>query len=132
MGYDVLFCRDVQFFLPVERAPQALQALAADPKLDCGGCKTLEEALWQAGYWRATTDASGNVIRLDYEGSSVWEDTLATLEVIAPYVRPGSYVVLEGEDGYIWRWYFDGQQVIEQEARIVFDTPTPSAAGTSS
>jgi hypothetical protein len=56
--------------------------------------------------------------QFDYQGNiaSVWfraeklHDQLSMLQAIAPYVREGSYIEMQGEDYKRWRWEFcDGE-----------------------
>ena len=46
------------------------------------------------------------------------------LQALAPFVEKGSWIEMQGEEGEIWRWYFDGETLQTIEARIVFDMPT--------
>ena len=136
MGYDVFF-RESRFFMAAEDKPKALEAILADPELQeilkphltmtraieqQAPCR-LEDALQWIGNWSVDADDQGNLINLVFDGDQAREAMSLVLECIAPWVKPGSYVVLEGEDGLIWRWYFNGKTIIEQYARLVFDDP---------
>jgi hypothetical protein len=79
---------------------------------------TLEQAL-AAWRWRGYTDANGDIDYLRFEGEKSGQDN-ALFRVLAPYVTEGSYVAMRGEDGALWRWYFDGNRCIEQEGRVVY------------
>ncbi len=63
---------------------------------------TLDE--WR---WEPSTDDDGNIVSLNFTGEKLGAD-LTLFNTIAPYVESGSFVEMEGEDGSLWRWYFDG------------------------
>lgn len=67
------------------------------------------EAFLDDECWTFRMDRDGNVTEIDakfeYQSGEV-EDSLATL---APYVRKGSFIEFEGEDGSTGRFDFDGK-----------------------
>jgi hypothetical protein len=56
-----------------------------------------------------------------FDGDRMPTDIEAFLESIAPFVSPDSYIEMEGEDGSIWRWVFDGKTYKEQQGKISFE-----------
>lgn len=81
--------------------------------------KTLSEALY-AWRWETSVDeASGDIVGISFIGEKSGDDELL-FEVIAPFVEPGSNIVIIGEDHHIWRWYFDGSTCSEQDASLTF------------
>src|SRR5260221_6020483 len=42
-------------------------------------------------------------------------------KTLGSYVEAGSYIHASNSENVIWRWFFDGEQCHEQEARIVYD-----------
>lgn len=87
--------------------------------------KTLEEAL-KAWRWKAFIltekfhkDPShiGDLTHMEFTGEKLGDD-MVLFNAIAPFVEPGSYLEIEGEDGNLWRWTFDGKQCLEIEADI--------------
>lgn len=81
--------------------------------------KTLSEALC-AWRWEASVDeASGDIVGISFIGQKSGDDELL-FEAIAPFVEPGSNIVIIGEDQHIWRWYFDGSTCSEQDAKLTF------------
>ena len=81
--------------------------------------KTLEEAM-DAWRWEIDLDEKGNVEEISFCGEKIGDDKLL-FDAIAPWVKKGSYIEMQGEDGEQWRWNFDGKTCKEQNARIVWD-----------
>jgi len=48
--------------------------------------------------------------------NSAWD----ALFTIAPYVKAGGYIEMRGENGALWRWYFDGATVHELRPTITW------------
>ena len=74
---------------------------------------------FEAWRWEIRIDAHDNVIGIDFQGEKLGDD-LAMFNVIAPFVERGSFIVMHGEDGETWRWYFDGVTCKEQTAQVSF------------
>ena len=79
--------------------------------------ETLEEALvawgWQlmhVGDGTSWIECLGDVLR----------DDRLLFNAISPFVEAGSFIEMSGEDGTLWRWYFDGKQCEEQLGHVVF------------
>ncbi len=73
--------------------------------------------------WRwniVDVDEKGNVLDIEFTGEHYGDEDIL-FSVLAPYVEPGSFIVMSGEDGIIWRWFFNKQKVEKQFARLVFD-----------
>ena len=81
--------------------------------------KSLTDALY-AWRWRAYTSDNGDLSVIYFNGEKSGQDT-TLFNAIAPYVTAGSYVAMRGEDGALWRWYFDGTNCIEQEGKVVYE-----------
>jgi hypothetical protein len=81
--------------------------------------QTLEEALsvWR---WETEIDAYDNVTISEFTGEKLGDDELL-FQAIAPYVDKDSFIQMQGEDGSIWRWVFDGNNVEEIQAKLVFE-----------
>lgn len=69
--------------------------------------------------YKATFNEDGDIIRIDFTGEKIG-DEIEFFKAIAPYVKPGSYLEMSGEDGARWRWYFDGVTCEEQAAKITY------------
>lgn len=73
--------------------------------------ETLEEAMKEWA-WELILDDNGNVDDIDFIGEKIGDD-LILFEAIAPYIEKDSYIEMYGEDGYRWRWIFDGEKCKE-------------------
>ena len=69
--------------------------------------KTLGRALLEC-YWDVERDDEGRIERVFYEGNLLtdFDDLERFFGVLAPFVRSGSYVVIDGEDGLCFRYVF--------------------------
>jgi hypothetical protein len=145
MGYHMHF-RGARFLMKAEHKPAALEALQAmwtpiamnelrphgggsssrwyswlnDTSLARGACDSFEQAMDD---WRfpVSTDEHGNITGLIFNGEKIGDEG-RMWAIIARYVEPGCYVEMEGEDGYHWRWVFDGETVTEVSAEVKFPT----------
>lgn len=84
--------------------------------------ETLEAALLIWG-WRPTFDAQGNIVDLtllyEYNHGGTWDICFGA---IAPYLRKGSFLEVEGEENgrrINWRWIFDGYEARPHSPRRV-------------
>lgn len=80
------------------------------------GTDTEALKLWR---WEPSHNAAGDIVDLDFFGEKLGEDAVLFM-AIAPFVERGSYLVMHGEDGEVWRWYFDGTTCVEQSASLSF------------
>jgi hypothetical protein len=81
--------------------------------------KTVEDAL-KAWRWEASLNAGGDINHLSFRGEKLGQDNIL-FEAIAPYVKWGSYISMRGEDGALWRWFFDDQKLFEQEGKVIYE-----------
>lgn len=88
------------------------------PGLNDGSNWALEDALGEWS-WTPRFDTEGNVVDLVHEGDKLINDG-ALFSAIAPYVAAGSFIVMAGEDLSIWRWFFDGEHCLEEDAELTF------------
>lgn len=86
---------------------------------DFVNAKTLQEAM-EAWGWGLQEERGGDVIGINFNGEKLLDDAIL-FAAIAPFVQDGSYIHMEGEDGFIWRWLFKDGQMEEQSGRVVFD-----------
>ena len=91
----------------------AANILAAQEALNCS---SLSAYLAKEGWCLDMDDGAD----LWFAGDNIRgsDELLASL---AKYISKGSYITMIGEDGYIWRWYFDGETMVEQAATLVFE-----------
>lgn len=143
MGY-YMNQRDANFRIKAENQAKALQAikdLASRVDEGGGGCwsggrkieayfswvetsnftkaRTLEDAM-RAWRWQIEGEEGGDVDSIMFAGEKSGDDSIL-LGAIAPYVEAGSFIEMQGEDGAIWRWSFDGTAMVEQYANIVWE-----------
>ena len=64
-------------------------------------------------------DSGDGTSWLECLGDALRDDRLL-FDDIAPFVEAGSFIEMSGEDGTLWRWYFDGKQCEEQLGHVVF------------
>jgi hypothetical protein len=82
--------------------------------------ETLSQAM-DAWRWNATRNEETNAIEdIMFEGEKIGDEA-ALFGAIAPFVEPGSFIEMQGEDGTIWRWIFDGKTCEEKTATISWD-----------
>lgn len=81
--------------------------------------KTLEEALDEWSY-HPEINSHGDIVDLWFDGEKIGDEN-QMFKALAPFVEPGSYLDFHGEDGELWRWYFDGETMTQQFGRVVFD-----------
>lgn len=113
---------DTEFFMDksnLEAARQALRNAAADCEwFKMKNARSLENAVYQFG-WNLEFDDDDNVNGIEH----LWEcagDEKRLFHAIAPYVKPGSYIQMTGEDGAQWRWIFDGVCCTEKKPSIIW------------
>lgn len=127
MGYCI-FQHEIKFNIKTEHKADALSAiksLAAYPHFtwvktaDFLKAETLEAALavWR---WHAKTDEKGNIVDLYFTGEK-YGDCTVFFAAIAPYVTSGSFIIMKGEDGAMFRWVFNDKTVKEQQAKITVE-----------
>lgn len=128
MGYDVSN-RGGRFFLGQSKSSDAAKALRkyrVSCGYDCDKSESLVDILNDL-CWRAEIDDAGNIVDL-YLNDERLGDEETFFEVLAPFVKPGSFIALEGEDGYIWCFYFDGRHCTQHHGVIVFPDIQPNNA----
>jgi len=81
--------------------------------------RTLEEMLRGWGF-DTENDADGNIVYIERLDGKAGQDELL-LDTLAPFVRAESYINMHGEDGYMWRYYFNGEELLHQTGKIVYE-----------
>lgn len=135
MGYYITI-RDSNFKIKKENfdaALAAIKSLAGKETIeDSGGrhfswvnpefvnSKTLENAI-KSWRWEPLMDKeTGDVDGLEFDGKK-YGDEEVLFAALAPYVEPDSFIEVMGEEGEMWRWFFDGKKLITQEAKITWE-----------
>lgn len=80
--------------------------------------KSIHDALreWR---WETIINEDRDIIYLRFTGQKYGADEYL-FQAIAKFVEPGSYIEMGGEDGAIWRWFFNGVTCIKQDGHISF------------
>lgn len=127
MGYnqrqgDTEFCIESNRLNGAFKALVDLLIIEKDLRVDRSNLPDLPELshLLRACGWNPKYDRNGHLIDIRFilERSPYTEEKI--FQALAPYVVPGSYIVMHGEDNYVWRWYFDGKDCWRQKAKITF------------
>lgn len=140
MGYCVSQ-RDSSFAIKAINIPSALMALHAYVDKVNEGCphpagyfKKLDDFCEQLGDfdWNVEVDdKSGDINYIWFTGDRLGREE-EFFDAIAPYVEAGSYIDMEGEDGFIWRWRFNDKKCTEYPGSIVFADDDVAEDGTPS
>ena len=112
--------KDTEFYMDqtnLEAARKAIrQAMEGFKWFNPKKAHSLDDAVAQCD-WALEFDDNDNVVGIEmlmeYQG-----EEKRMFDAIAPYVKPGSYIQMSGEDGSMWRWLFDGMSCIEQTPGI--------------
>jgi len=123
MGYHIsqdeaIIFIDKKHFPAMLKAMQGLKPGAWTD--DTSKCTTVKDAL-DAWRWELSFDEKGNIDDIQFEGEKAGNE-YGLFNVIAPYVKSGSYIQMHGEEGEIWRWIFNGKSCNEVDANIDFDS----------
>lgn len=82
--------------------------------------KSFDTLISDFGY-SVDTLASGGVNCIFLEHDKFCHDDEVLFEVIAPFVKEGSYIQFAGEDGLIWRYSFKNGKYVEQYPNISWE-----------
>jgi hypothetical protein len=131
MGY-CMTQQDSKFIIKIGNHKEALAAIKAlAGKETCGDhfswvdtsdfkkARNLAEAL-DAWRWKVEVGEDYNIVGISFEGQKLGDDE-TLFRAIAPFVEPGSFIEMQGEDGCLWRWLFEEDGFRQQDARIVWD-----------
>lgn len=127
MGYHITQ-GTTSFIITSENKEPAMKAIQALPdgsinawvsQYEIESATTLEEVM-SACRWDVDADGDGKISMIEFTGQKLGDDELL-FQTIAPYVGAGSFIVITGEEDSIWRWFFTGTSLEEQNGRLVFD-----------
>lgn len=97
MGYCMSMTEST-FFVSTENAGRVLAAMRHQP-------------------YELKFDDDGNITGISFYGEKLG-DELEVFQKIAPYVRSGSFIEMEGQDNELWRWVFQNGKCREVKATI--------------
>lgn len=102
------------------RATQAAGATLAWVDLDeVLDADSIGEAMRAFSYEVDVERETEDVVGLEFEGEKLGDEK-KMLDAIAPHVEPGSYLQVQGEDGEMWRWVFDGVTCAERRPTVTW------------
>ncbi len=117
MGYCVSMT-NLKFFIEEVNKYYAYKAFKASPlALEVQEpIHSIEDALDYFGY-TAKNDVKDNIIGLEHNAENL-SDEEKLFDIIAPYVRSGSFIEMVGEDSEMWRWVFNDGTMKEITPKI--------------
>ena len=133
MGY-CMDQREQEFFIPVGSLSDTVAAIQALHGSESIGDSSGKHFSWveqdfhkhsdparifNAWRWNVEMDDDGNIDTIYFDGEKLGDDN-TLFNAIAPFVREGSYIEMQGEDGSMWRWTFDGKAMTEKNANITY------------
>ena len=93
-------------------------------------CLTLEEILAKWRWQVEELNEAGDIISISFIGENYGDEDLL-FSTLAPFVESNSFVSMVGEDGVVWRWFFNQHKFVKQYGRILFDNQAYSQAKSS-
>lgn len=100
MGYS-MHCRETDFKI----SKAQLAKFKKDHK------KPLARVLESTGWHLKFDKAEDRVLDIDFCGENYHDEDDEIMDMLAPYVAAGSYIQMQGDEGELWRWVFDGLEV---------------------
>lgn len=97
MGY-CMSMNDSKFFVSTENVGRVLSVMQHQP-------------------YELKFDDDGNIVDISFYGDKLGDEP-RVFQKIAPYVKDGSYIEMEGEDNDIWRWVFKDSKCREVKAEV--------------
>ena len=134
MGY-CMSMREQDFFVPVENLPAMVEAIHALSGKETIGDSSGRHFSWvdqnfhtitdpkrllDAWRWDAVFNDNGDIDTIYFGGEKLGDDEVL-FTAIGHLVKAGSYIEMQGEDGCLWRWVFDGKSMTEQSATITWE-----------
>jgi hypothetical protein len=113
MSYSI-YLRDGSHFVITAKNLEKLKAVVQSK-----GFKTVEDYFRDNLFRLEIMDGGGD--GLWFDGDRMCDEIEVFLKVVAPFVKKGSFIEMEGEDGGIWRWVFNGKTFKEQEGKVSFE-----------
>jgi len=82
-------------------------------------CKSFIEILEELGFTDLIfNEPYGDLIALSYDNKTGSEYDF--FNSIAAFVKKGSYINWQGEDGNFYQWYFDGKELINKDGEVIY------------
>lgn len=80
------------------------------------------EGMLEAWGWKATNNDELNIVDIEFQREKIGQEHLL-FRSIAEFVKPGSYIEMEGEDNAKWRWIFKNNDCKEVFAETITRWP---------
>lgn len=65
-------------------------------------------------------DPRGDLVMDGYTNQKWRSYARAMFEILAPFIKPGSLIEIQGEEGEKVRWEFDGEELVADYAEVMF------------
>lgn len=98
---------DSDFFVPEEHV-QKVEKITTD----------LYDWSWEFFY-----DDNGNIEDITFTGEKYFSEELSQMNAIAPFVREGSFIHYCVDEEEHYRFYFTGDECLDQKGEVVFPDP---------
>ena len=113
------------FFIAKENFPDVIRAIH---QMDSDGSwvrsefreTTDLEEIFNCWRWEIFFDEDGNVTDITFRGEKLGDDEVL-FKAIAPYVKKGSFIQMNGEGTDQWRWVVNGVSCYEQHPTVIWD-----------
>lgn len=77
-------------------------------------------SIMDAWRWTVRFNDEGDVVRIDFDGEKLGDD-IVLFKALAPFVKKDSFIEMDGEDGCLWRWVFDGTTCKETSPTVTWE-----------
>lgn len=106
------------------RAQNIKNAQTIDEKIGLKVAQNAIESYLNDEGWDVSFDnETGSINHLQFERDTSTRTEETVLNLMAPFVVKGSYIQMEGEDFSIWRWVFNGEEMIVDYPEIKWQDP---------
>lgn len=120
MGYCATL-EDAKFFIAEENKYEAYRKLKKDlcdvDRVQKARC--LENIL-EVYCFSPEIDKDDNICNIDFTGDKLWDEEIL-FNLLAPFVKSGSYIEMRGEDGERWRWVFKNGEFKTITAKVIWE-----------
>lgn len=121
MGYNIWYI-DSEFTIPEENLEKAINCFKNVAEYrDIKNFQDIEEIFFQELGISFTWDIKHYVNGIEWEeGFNTNREYENLFTLIAPYVKEGSYIIVQGDDCTYWKWLFRNNKFIEIEGEVIF------------
>ncbi len=117
------FCIPKSNFIPLATAILTEQGNDIPSDLtDEKACKIIKK-FTSDGCWNLSYGDDGCLGDIEYYGDRACDSDRTIFDMLAPFVKKGSYIQMVGEDDALWRWVFNGERCVEDYPEIKWQDP---------